>query len=62
MARKVELKELENWLSTGQVAKVLGVSRVTAIAMAESGRVRAVRTAAGWLYDPEDVDRIKGRY
>ena len=53
---KVTLKELEGWLSTGQAAKAMGVTRPTVIARAESGSVRAVKTAAGWLYDPESVE------
>jgi hypothetical protein len=49
------LKELESWLSTGQAAKKLKVSRQGAINLAENRKVRAVKTACGWLYDPEPV-------
>ncbi len=55
----VRLKELEKWLSTGQAAKALGISRPSTIARAEDGSIRAVRTAVGWLYDPESVQRFK---
>ena len=55
----VSLKELEKWLSTGQAAKALGLSRPSTIRRAEDGSIRAVRTAAGWLYDPESVRRFK---
>ena len=50
------LKELETWLSTGQVSKKLGMSRQGVIYLAEQRKVRAVKTAAGWLYDPDTVE------
>ncbi len=52
----VTLKELEHWLSTGQVSKKLGRSRQGVIDLAEARRLRAVKTAAGWLYDPKSVE------
>jgi len=52
------LKQLEKWMSTGQVAKRLGYTRQGAINLAEDGKIRAVRTAAGWLYDPESVENF----
>ena len=50
------LSELETWLSTSQVSKKLGYSRQGAINLDEARKVRAVKTAAGWLYDPESVE------
>jgi hypothetical protein len=50
------LKELETWLSTGQVSKRLGMSRQGVIYLAEQRKVRAVKTATGWLYDPDSVE------
>ncbi len=50
------LTELEKWLSTGQVSKRLGYSRQGTIDLAESRKIRAVKTAAGWLYDPNSVE------
>ena len=50
------LKELEAWLSTGQVSTSLGMSRQGVIYLAEQRKVRAVKTAAGWLYDPDGVE------
>ena len=50
------LKELEAWLSTGQMSKRLGMSRQGVIYLAEQRKVRAVKTAAGWLYDPDTVE------
>ena len=49
------LKELETWLSTGQVSKRLQMSRQGVIYLAEQRKIRAVKTAAGWLYDPKSV-------
>ena len=50
------LTELEKWMSTSQVSRKLGYSRQGAINLAEARRVRAVKTAAGWLYDPDSVE------
>jgi hypothetical protein len=55
------LKELETWLSTGQTSKRLGRSRQGVIDLAENRRLRAVKTAAGWLYDPESVEDFARR-
>jgi Helix-turn-helix domain len=55
----VRLKELEKWLSTAQTARALGWSRQGIINLAEQGRVRAVRTACGWLYDPKSVEEFE---
>lgn len=52
------LKELETWLSTSQAASKLGATRQGTVWMAENRRVRAVKTAIGWLYDPGDVARV----
>ena len=49
------LKELENWMSTGQVSKELGRSRQGVINLARERKLRAVKTGAGWIYDPESV-------
>jgi excisionase family DNA binding protein len=49
------LLDLERWMSTGQVADKLGYSRQYVIRLAEERKVRAVKTATGWLYDPDAV-------
>jgi excisionase family DNA binding protein len=51
----IKLDELETWLSTGQVAQILGRSRPNVLELASRRRIRSVRTAAGWLYDPASV-------
>jgi len=48
-------------MGTGQVAKKLGYSRQGTINLAEEGKIRAVKTGAGWLYDPDSVDMFKAR-
>jgi excisionase family DNA binding protein len=55
------LKELERWMGTGQVAKKLGYSRQGVINLAEEGKIRAVKTGAGWIYDPDSVEMFKAR-
>ena len=55
------LRELEQWQSTGQVSKKLGRSRQGVINLAEDKSIRAVKTAAGWLYDPQSVEDFKRR-
>ena len=48
-------------MSTGQVAEKLGYSRQYVIRLAEEKKLRAAKTAAGWLYDPESVEAFKVR-
>ena len=55
------LQELERWMSTGQVADKLSYSRQYVIKLAEERKLRAVKTAAGWLYDPDSVEVLKAR-
>jgi hypothetical protein len=57
----VRLEELERWISTGQVSKRLRRSRQGVIHLAEARKLRAVKTAAGWLYDPESVEMFAER-
>ena len=49
------MRELERWMGTGQVSKKLGRSRQGTINLAADKRLRAVKTGAGWLYDPDSV-------
>ena len=56
------LTEIEKWLSTSQVSKRLGYSRQGTINLAEARKVRAVKTAAGWLYDPESVETFRAAH
>ncbi len=54
----MKLKELENWLGVGQIAKRLDRSRQGVINLLDEGRIRSVKTQIGWLADPEDVERF----
>ena len=49
------IRELERWMGTGQVADKLGYSRQYIISLAKERKIRAVKTGAGWLYDPDSV-------
>jgi excisionase family DNA binding protein len=55
------LKELERWMGTGQVADKLGYSRQYVIKLAKERKIRAVKTGAGWLYDPDSVEIFRAR-
>ena len=55
------LSELERWMGTGQVAGKLGYSRQYVINLAKEKKIRAVKTGAGWLYDPDSVEMFKAK-
>ena len=46
-------------MGTKQVADALGYSRQYIIKLAQERRIRAVKTGAGWLYDPDSVNTFK---
>lgn len=52
------VKEVESWLSPSQAGRVLGTSGQWVTHLARSGELRGVKTALGWLVDPEDVERL----
>jgi response regulator RpfG family c-di-GMP phosphodiesterase len=39
----------------------LGYSRQYIIRLAEERKIRAVKTAAGWLYDPDSVEALAAK-
>ena len=56
----MKLKELESWLTPAEAGKRLGISRQAIHKdWLPNGKLRAVRTHAGWLIDPDDVDRAR---
>ncbi len=55
-------KELEKWLSTGQVAKRLGKSRQGVLWLAEAKKLRAVKVACGWIFDPASVSEYAEKH
>ncbi len=67
MSRAPKLIELEDWLTTGQVAKRLGRSRQGILNLARDGRFRAVHVGKNhegdgergvWIFDPDSVDEF----
>jgi orotate phosphoribosyltransferase-like protein len=50
------LQEFEKWLTTGQAASELGKSRQGVTWLVEAKKLRAVKTNAGWLIDPDSVE------
>jgi len=55
------LKKLERWMGTGQVADRLGYSRQYVINLAKDRKIRAVKTGAGWLYDPDSIETFAAK-
>ena len=55
------LREFEAWLTTGQTASILGKSRQGVTWMVENKKLRAVKTQAGWLIDPDAVAVYKAQ-
>jgi excisionase family DNA binding protein len=45
-------------MGTGQVADKLGYSRQYVINLAKEKKIRAVKTGAGWLYDPDSLENF----
>jgi excisionase family DNA binding protein len=48
-------------MGTGQVANRLSYSRQYVIDLAKEKKIRAVKTGAGWLYDPDSVENFAGQ-
>jgi len=55
------LTEFEKWLTTGQAASELGKSRQGVTWLVENKKLRAVKTQAGWLIDPDAVAVYQAR-
>jgi hypothetical protein len=55
------IKEIEEWLTTGEVASRLGKSPQGIKWMLENRRLRGVRTKLGWLVDPKNVEELARR-
>ncbi len=59
MGRKARgVEEVQRWLSPSQAGRVLGTSGQWVTHLARSGELRGVKTALGWLVDPEDVETM----
>lgn len=55
------MAEIERLLRTGEVAMRWRVSRARVAQLREAGILRGVRTALGYLYRLEDVERAERR-
>lgn len=53
------VREFEQWLTTGQAASRLGMSRQGVVWLIEERKLRAANTALGRLVAPEDVERLR---
>ncbi len=49
------LKEFAEWRTTGQAAREMGKSRQGVTWLLEEGRLRGVKTQAGWLVAPQSI-------
>ncbi len=58
----MRLKDLETWLTPGDVARELRVSRQAVHKRLVEGEMRAVKTRLGFLVDPESVGGSGKRY
>lgn len=52
------MMNLSEFLSPAQAAQVLGVSTERVVQMARAGKMVAVNTALGRLFDPAEVERV----
>ena len=50
------LREFEKWLSITQAAQRLGKTRTGVTWLVENRKIRAVKTAIGYLLDPQSVE------
>ena len=46
-------------MGAGQVSPYPGYSRQGLINLARDGKIRAVKTGAGWIYDPDSVEAFR---
>lgn len=51
------VEQVQRWLSPSQAGRVLGTSGQWVTHLARSGELRGVKTALGWLVDPDDVEK-----
>ena len=61
MKRKVDLRELEHWLTPAEAGRIIGITKQATINRLDAGKLRGVKTHQGWLVDPEDLTRPEDR-
>lgn len=52
------MEEIKSWLNVKDTAAALGISRQATYPYLEDGRIRAIKTANGYLCDPQSVRRM----
>lgn len=57
-AKRRGVEEIEDWLSPSQAARALGMSGQWVTHLARTRELRGVKTALGWLLDPESVNHM----
>ena len=55
------IQDFEGWFTTSAAASKLGKTRQGVVWLCENRRLRAARTALGWLVDPVDVEKFAQR-
>ncbi len=53
------LYDVEDWLAPSHAGRILGTSGQWVAILCRQGKLRAVRTALGWLVDPDDIERVR---
>jgi len=48
-------------MTSGEAAEALGRTKQGTINLVKSGRVRGVKSRAGWLYDPDSVEAFAAK-
>jgi hypothetical protein len=52
------MNDYARWYSTSQAARRARISSQHMQNLGDAGKVRAVRTALGRLFDPDDIERL----
>ncbi len=53
--------DTKRYLSTTDVAKILGVSRITVFQRVKSGKIHAVKVGHSYVIDPADIGVVTGQ-
>jgi excisionase family DNA binding protein len=51
----------EHWLTTGEVARVLGCNHKWVLTLVEQGAIRSTQTPHGHIYHPLEILRVRQR-
>jgi 2-polyprenyl-6-methoxyphenol hydroxylase-like FAD-dependent oxidoreductase len=56
---KEGIEDIQHWYAASHAGNLLGVSGQWVTILCRRGELRGVRTALGWLIDPNDVERLR---